>query len=423
MPQKDNHSHTENSNYEILLSRRHFLYGVLGVGALATLPKASLDPSFAYAAEDELSVLEVPENAVITLDDFTEVAAEEMIAKTGNFELPYGTLIWANSDSVAACLLPTETSDPLTQVGVLFLGSGTYSVLLENAVESDQGFEIYDVRLNERGLIWTEANIFSGIWKIYTASLDGETVGEPFQVDEGDSGWETPTLAVVDSFAFWQVLPTPTGDHKTEASLLKRANFGKTTVDEVYRSNGRMSTPPYPLRDSLAITPRTDTSAVHYQLTHLEAASGTVTDTLVLPQSMKPLDVSYGTTGFAFTFDAIYSYGEGIANLGTYTPAEVHQPYDYKNKTWFRFNRTPLVAPHWCKTLFIVKSTRSVCGLDLVNKRFFATPVESGSDNYGDFLASAGTSDTFVTYANINDTAIDGETKKHCLVRIWTPLT
>lgn len=422
MFQKDNPSPTETSHYEIILSRRHFLYGALGAAALATLPKASLDPTLAYAAEDDLSVLEVPESAVITLEDLTEVPTEEMATKIGNFELPYGTLVWANSDSVAACLLPTETSDPLTQVAVLFLESGSHSIILEKAVESNLGFEIYDVRLNERGLIWTEANILSGIWKIYTASLDGETIGTPLQVDKGDKEWETPTIAVVDSFAFWQVLPTPTGSHKTEASLLKRASFGKDIVDEVYRSNGRMSTPPYPLRDSLAITPRTDTSAVHHQLTHLEAESGTVTDTLTLPQGMKPLDVSYGVTGFAFTFDAIYSYGEGISNLGTYTPAEAHQPYDYENKTWFRFNRTPLVAPHWCKNLFIVKSTRSVCGLDLANKRFFAIPVESGSDSYGDFLASSGTGNTFITYANIDDTSIDGETTKHCLVRVWTPL-
>ena len=29
--------------------------------------------------------------------------------QVGNYELPYGSLVWANDDDLAACLLPTPT--------------------------------------------------------------------------------------------------------------------------------------------------------------------------------------------------------------------------------------------------------------------------------------------------------------------------
>lgn len=423
MPNDRDKKPTENAaNHELLLTRRHFFYGALGVGALAVAASNPALTQNAYAADDELTYLEVPENKVFTLDDCTEVLSDTMVALIGSFNLPYGTLLWTSGDSIAACLLPTEGSKPLTQVGILYLGAGTYHVILEEAVGQSEGFDIYDVRANEKGLIWTEANIFSGIWRIYTASFIDGNLGTPALVDEGDEGWETPTIAVVDEAAFWQVLPVATGPHQSENSLLKWASFGKANAETIYHSEGRMSTPPYPLKDSLVITPRTYTDAVHHQLTLIDGASTETKDSLVLPAGMKPLEAGYGNTGFTFSFDGIYSYGDGIANLGTYAPGTAHSTYDYEGKTWFRFGKTPSAAPSWCNDLFVVKSTRSVCGVNLSEKTYCAIDVESGSDSYGDYLASTGVNETFVTYANVDSTSIEGEENKYCLVRVWTTL-
>lgn len=410
------------SNDQILLTRRQFFYGSMGVGALALTAGALGSPSPAFAA-DEIEYLKVPEENVFNHDDCTEIPASDKVSLIGSFQLPYGTLIWCNSNTVAACLLPTETSVPLTKVAVLFLGSGSSVTVLETAVGQAENFEIYDVRANEQGLIWTEANILTGIWRVYTAPLDGETLGKAALVDEGDAGWETPSIAAVAKYGFWQVLPVADGDHRSEDSLLKKAEFGKETSETVYASTGRMSTPPYALEDSVVITPRTSTDAIHHQLTLLDASSNETKDSMVLPAGMKPLEAGYGTSGFNFSFDGIYNYGGGIANLGTYTPAENHSAYDYDNKTWFRFGRTPSAPPSCCGNLFIVKSLRSVCGIDLAAKTFFALDVESGASSYGDYLASSGINENFVTYSNVHSISIEGTEEKHCLVRVWAPLT
>lgn len=418
-------------NAKVLLTRRRFLFGAVGVGVLAAAAGGTAVIVGNMKSDDapQLSELKVPSTQVSSLDSLSEVESGTAMVLVGNFELPYGTLVWANDDSVAACLLPTEQSKPLTQIGLLFLGSGECPVVVSQAVGQDDGFEIYDVRACGSGLVWTEADILDGIWRVYSASFDGNAVGTPLLLDEGDADWEMPTLAATDGFAFWQALPQAEGNARRENSLLKRAAFGSDSAEAVYTSRGRMSTPPYALTDSVVITPRTDTSSVRHQLTRIDAHTGTVTDAMILPASMKPLEAGYGENGFMFSFDGIYNYGDGIANLGTYTPrtpvaalaADGVGNAAYSDAAWFRFPRNPSAPPAWCGKWLMVKSTSAVCGIDLAEGTFFSFDVKSGADTYGDYLASTGINSTVVTYSNIDYQPIDGAAQKYCSVRVWAP--
>ena len=409
------------SNTELVMSRRHFLYGVIGAGVLgATLGAPEIE--CAYAEENVTSLQVSPDEIISQVDDCEKAEPENMVSLVGSFELPFGTLVWANNDSYAACLFPTETSKPITKAGALFLGSGNYSVLLEDAVGAAQGFDIYDVRLSDQGIIWTEANIFSNVWHIYTATFDGNGIGEAIKVDEGDSDWETPTIAAIGSNAYWQVLPHLSGNKLDQVSELRRAAFGRDSKNVVFTSHGRMCSPIYPSSDRLVITPRTETDAIHHRLTCLDGATGETKDTLVLPSSMRPLEAGWGKNGFFFCFDGGYSHGGGIANMGTYTPQDYFGQGDYIKKTWFWWTKSPTAPPCWCGDFFVVKSTTNVCGVDLATKTYFVIATESGSDTYGDYLASTGMNSNFVTYANINSKSIDGTVRKCCLVRVWQPL-
>lgn len=419
-------------NGRTLLTRRRFLFGAIGVGALAAVAGSAtvVVGKMREGDSPELAVLKVPEASVGSLDGLSEVESSSAMALVGNFELPYGTLVWANDDHMAACLLPTAQSKPLTQIGLLFLGSGECPVVVSQAVGQSEGFEIYDVRACENGLIWTEADILDGVWRVYSASFDGSTVGNPLLLEEGTADWEMPTLAVAGNFAFWQVLPRTDGSAKRENSLFKRAAFGSDDTETLYTSHGRMSTPPYATADSVVITPRTNTSSVHHQLTRIDANTGEVTDAMVLPSSMKPLEAGYGKNGFMFSFDGIYNYGDGIANLGTYTPrtqvstvaADGVGNTAYSDAAWFRFPRNPSAPPAWCGKWFMVKSTSAVCGIDLEAGTYFAFDVKSGADTYGDYLASTGMGQVVVTYSNIDYQPIDGAAQKYCNVRVWAPL-
>lgn len=438
--------------HEVLLTRRHFLYGAAGVAAIAALGGGAAWASGNSSDKKALETLTVPEANVVLDSSLEEIEnVDDALTLAASVELPYGTLLWCSDDAVAACLLPTETAKPLAQVGLLDLTTGEYATIIENAVGQDEGFEIYDVRANANGAVWTEADILDGQWRVYAAALSGNTLGQPRLLDEGDVDWEMPTLAVAGGYGFWQRLPQLDGNARVENSLLKRAAFGSTDAEVVYASQGRMACAPISCGDALVATPRARTSGTHYQLTRIDGASGAVTDACILPSSMRPLEAGWGRTGFNFAFDGIYNYGDGIANLGTYMPLaptdgprlagtdlegvegpgsdDPHIPVSaanlatplYSADEWFHYVANPLSAPCWCGNWVLVRGGSSVCAIDLASRRYARLPLQEGSGDYNDFLASTHIGQRAVTYCNVDYTPINGEQQKHCLVRIWEP--
>ena len=94
----------------------------------------------------------------------------------------------------------------------------------------------------------------------------------------------------------------------------------------------------------------------------------------------------------------------------------------YDDAQWFRWARTPACAPCTCGGLWIVKSTTAVCGVDLTGQTYCAIDVDSGSDDYGDMLATTGAQSCFVTYANVTDKPLAGAEEQYCHVRVWEPV-
>ena len=414
---------SDGSDTGSLVSRRAFLYGTIGVGAAIAVGSGvavMMQDAAENAQDDEMGTLTVPEDAVSLSDDCESIDADGCMTLAGSYELPYGTLVWANDDAYAACLIPTEQAKPIAQVALLSLSTGDYSVVVEQAVGTDEGFEIYDVRATSAGAVWTEADILDGTWRIYTAALSGGTLGQAVLAAEGDTtDWDTPTIAAAGSWALWQTKPKTSGGAYDEGTTLWRAAMGSEDATALYTSRGRSATAPYALADSVVITPRLDSSTVYHQLTLLDVESGDVLDTMTLPYSMTPLEAGYGKTGFMFSFDAIYSYGDGIANLGTYVPLEAATGDSYSDVGWFRFSRTPSAAPAWCGSYFMAKGTTQVCGFDLESNEYFAFDVESGADDYGEYLVSTGMRDFIVTFTSVDDNPVNGDERQCCVVKVW----
>ena len=412
-------SATDLKNEQVLVTRRRFLYGAIGVGAVAVVGVGAAVAG-AHSDDNEITYLEAPDDALTPLTDLEVLDSPDgMVSQIGEFDLPYGTLVWANDDQVAACLLPTETGKPLTQIGILSLGSGALTTVLEEAVGSKEGFEVYDVRATSKGAIWTEADVLEGTWRVYSALLSNGTLVNPVKLEEGDATYDTPTIAAVGDKALWQVLPKLPNDQGLTSRLMK-ATIGTPSATTVLENARRMGTPLYAAEDSVVITPRVDSSSIYYQLSNVKVSSGEVDDTLTLPGAMHPLEAGYGRNGFMFSFSDIYNYGGAIKNMGTYTPMEKPQNGDYDNAKWFGFARTPTAPPVWCKDLFIVKSSYSVCAVDLKAGQYYAFDVDNGADSYGEYLASTGTHDTFVTYTNIDYSPVGSDPVKTCRVKVWT---
>lgn len=427
----------EQGGAKVLLTRRHFLYGAIGAGALAAIGIGVGVGAGALSKKDEPSfaVLSVPKDSVTSCSaaspgDFTEIEdSSTVMGLSGTYELPYGTLVWASDSTVAACLVPTEGSKPLTKIVLLSLSNGTQTTAVSQAVGQSEGFEIYDVRACATGLVWTEADILDGVWRIYSAALSNGEIGTPALVEEGTRDFETPTIAASSGYAFWQVLPKKDGASATSDSRLSRARFGTSDAESIYTSKRRMATPPYATEDSVVVTPRTPSSGTRYAIVRIDAKTASVLDSIVLPSSMKPLEAGWGDTGLLFSFEAIYNYGDGIANLGTYVPSQTVDPVgndlgnpDYSGVPWFRHAVTPSAPPAWCGGWLIAKDSYNVCGFDPTGKRYFMLEVKSGAPSFGDYLASTGSVSRMVTYSNIDYTSVAGDTQQYCCVRVWEPV-
>lgn len=408
---------------EVLFTRRNLLIGAAAIGGIAAVGGGISLASSAFDndSSDQITSISVPENAVEQQADYTLIENyTDYVQLTGSFELPFGTLVWADNDSVAACLNPTDTASPLNTVSLLYLSSGNTATVLNEAQGAEEGFEILDVRCSESGLIWTESNPYQSRWRVYTASISDGSASGIQQVEEGDGNWLMPSLAAVENTAFWQMSPNPQGEAANEAAVLKAASFGSTEGQVVYTSKRAFATRVTPATDGVIITPRADSTTIYYQLTKISADTLQTVDQMTLPSSMTPDVVGYGTSGFFFGFTSIYNYGGGIANLGTYTPRSAANPYNYNNLSWFRYSRTPVTAPCWCGNWFIVKSTTALSGVHFASKSYFAIDTVSGADDYGEQLVSSGTCSSFVGLTQVIDD-VDAE-NNHTLIRVFTPI-
>lgn len=451
------------------ITRRQLFVGAAGIAVAAAVgggayALASGSGSTAEAAEASLSV---PEEDVFTTEQCEYVEdATGLITLRTRASLPYGTILTACGDSVAACLVPTETADPLLQVGLLHLGSGNMTDALKSAVGSKEGFQILDARAHGGGLIWLESNLLTGQWRVYTTTLDGASVGEPAMAEERDETWQLPSLAVSDGFGWWQTAPKDSSD-KTLSSALLRIPFGypQDSAETVLESAGGFACDPAPAGTGIACAMKESRTGNTWQLIYVGDDSGEITDSLTMPSSMKPLDVSYGPNGFGFTFDSIYQVGGGISNLGTYTPADAismtvaqaesdildsmraeaaakakddaevqlteadvakakAQAEDavcelYSAAEWFRFPRSPVTPPAFTGNWVFVKSTNVVAAVNLTARKYVTITTESATQGYGEYLASSGTSSRMVTFANVDYTPMNGEQIRECTVRVW----
>ena len=415
-----------------LLTRRQLLYGAAGIGAVAAVGAGAFAINASRQAEqesqttttvetDDVESLSVPESSLVTLNDFEALESAEMrVELKSTFELTYGTLVWMTDDDVAACLLPTEKGSPLAQIGLLRLGNGNLTKVRKKAVGSKDRFEIYDVRASSQAMIWTEANVLDGKWRIYCATLSGDSAGDAQLLEEGDATYETPTLAIAGNRAFWQVLPKAPNSAGLPSRLMG-VTAGRNDATCVFESARRMGTPPYSGDGVIAISPRLDRASVYYQLTAIDAQTGDVVDRLTMPQSMSPLEAGWGATGFMFSLPDIYDNGTAISNLGTYTPRVKPENGNYGASQWFGFARTPSAAPAWCNDLLVVKSSYSVCGVDLNAGNYFAIDVDNGADTYGDYLATSGAHPAFLTYANIDHDPVNAKSIHACRAKLWQP--
>jgi hypothetical protein len=357
--------------------------------------------------DKDIETLNVETEQVLEASNFDEVAFDKYLKLEATWELPFGSLLYQVDTTYALVMLPGGVGESLRKLALLDLGTGTLTTLREASVGTGKNVVIYDARASRTRLIWVEVDLGSRSWRTYVAPLVGAMAGEARMVEEGDSDYDPPLLAVAGDKAYWTVMPNATGPANLEDSLLmalgsfqetgggEGAGLGAVTGTPytVLASHGRMITNPLVTNGIVTFVPRVDTSNVYYQLTALNCSNDKAVDFQILPRPLRVTDALYLGSGFLFCIEDTYEYEDvkGIFQFGTYLQLD--------QETFLHVNRPPTCAAVRLGDCLIVKSTASIVGIDLVKRATFVVDLPPLCSAFGEALAGWGNQEKVVTYS------------------------
>lgn len=401
MSEKERHSMSDERGHGAqdahAFSRRNFLKGAAAtfVGA-GVLTAAGTTTACGSSSSVDTTGLMVSSSNLVTIDDYEEVDASGYVSNDMSLTLPSGTMIWSATDSYALLMLTGSTAKPLNTLAVLDVTTAEYKTVLDQAVGTSEGFEIYEARASGFILLWTEVNYTNSQWRVYCATFNGmDAPGTPVLFDSGDSNYSPPLLGACAKQAVWTFVPTEDGSNSKDGSLIKTRSLSDKDSSTLYSAKGYDYAIPECSNKIVTNVPRANVSTTSYVLTAQDPSSGDIIAQQLMPKAVRPMDAIYMNDRFAFQIEASYDSTSAIAQMGTY--------YDLGNGRYFRINKTPACTPAYCGNWFVAKSGKSTLGVDFDNKRYFVISAPDHSSSYGDYLATSGTCKRFLVYSTVSD--------------------
>jgi hypothetical protein len=417
------------------LTRREFA----AAATLGALAGATLGPSSA-AADDQDESAEEPltdeaslsdeeasadeQTAVDAVDDegntnvllgFRDLSEEVSYQPIATYDLPLGSVVYADCDTRAAVIQRSDTLSPLTVIGCLDYASGEYTVVLPEPI-GGRSFTPSEARATEQLLVWLEVNNTTDDWALYAVPFTGQEVGVSspglVQLGSGDADWLPPQFDVAANRVVWQVMPDPSGPYSSKSSHAYLWTLGQTSGTSVWESPGRFACEPNISAGVLTLTPRvTPDQGVYYAVIALDLDRNLeLVDQVSMPVSVKPFRATRVGDVFAFSVEANYGYGGRLGNMGYYI-GDGAGPYRY-------LSREPSAQVSAVGGRYVVRSLLSYFVVDPELETYTVLSAASSCVDYGDYPACAGTVGQFVTYAAVKDVATG--IPSHVSVRVFS---
>lgn len=375
-------------------SRRSLVKGT----AAATAALGALSLAGCGSGDDAAKVTGEPQ--VIT-DDSKIVNVTEEYENVDNalsaqfaWDVPLGTVPFHTEGAWAALLEAPSSARSVNTLGIISLASGQRNTLIPEPTQGG-AYGFHDVRCSETVYAWIEMNYASGEWVLLARELgNGALIGDAVELEHGDADWEPARFTVSGGDVIWQKMPLASGSKRTEFSHCYRWAFGDAKAKDLYESPGRFATWPRVSDGHLTIAPRVNTEeGTFYGITALDLSNGKMVDQLVMPQNVSPFEAVYMNGTFAFSVEANYGYGGSLGNMGTFIGRE-GGPFVY-------LSREPLACVAGKGARCLIKARSSHFVVDTDARTYAILPAPDKAIDYGDYPASEGETDRFVTYATV----------------------
>lgn len=317
---------------------------------------------------------------------------------TASWTLPLGTLLYYCDGGYAAAMMAPASALHANTLGVFNMGDGSLTTLIDDPVEGS-GYAFYDVRATDSVFAWVEMNYANSSWKLYAQTLSGAALtGNAVELDRGGEDYDPPLFTAFDSSVIWCKMPSTGGNKTGSDSYCYRRSLDESKAEAIWKSTGRFATAPRVSDGILTISPRVrNDEGVYYGMTAIDLTDGNNTKRaqLVLPSSVSPFEAVYMGDTFVFSIEATYAGVGGLGNMGTYIGNE-GGPYQF-------LSREPLACAAGRKGKYLVKVQSSHFLIDTSAKTYGSLLSPDRALEYGDYPATAGKSNTFLTYATVRN--------------------
>lgn len=350
-------------------------------------------------ASDPVVVDERAANNILSEENgYTET--DLTLQEKSSWQLPAGTVMRQAAGTWIPCLSAGSSAMPVVKATAFSTSTGSL-VDVVTKMESGDGpnLTIYDVRCSDKVYAWVEMDMLTREWTLYAQRFDnGSVTGSVSTLWTADSEWDPPLFAVSESQVIWQVMPSISGSKTREHSFCYLWHLGDADALSVVDSPGRFAAPPAVSGKTITLAPRVRADeGVFYGITAYDLSDdmATVVDQLVLPQSVRPFRAVRMGKRFAFSIEANYSSGGLLGSMGTYIGAG--------DGPFITLVREPAAQVAGKDGLYIVKSRASYFVIDTEREAYSILGATNRCLDYGEYPASEGVCDNFVTFATVKD--------------------
>ena len=362
------------------ISRRGFVLGGAAAGAATVLAGCSKKTGTSDDAAGEPQVIKDDSKIVSITDEYEAVEID--LEPAASWTLPLGTLLYYCDGDYAAAMMAPASARHANTLGMLNLGDGSLTTLVEDPVEG-AGYSFYDVRAGDGVFAWVEMNFANASWKLYA---------------QNTADYDPPLFTAFESSVIWYKMPAAGGNKTSHDSYCYRRSLDEAKAEAIWKSTGRFASAPRVSDGILTISPRVrNDEGVYYGMTAIDLTDGNNTKRaqLVLPSSVSPFEAVYMGDTFVFSIEATYSGVGSLGNMGTYIGNE--------NGTFLFLSREPLACAAGRKGKYLVKVQASHFLIDTSAKTYGSLLSPDRALEYGDYPATAGKSNTFLTYATVRN--------------------
>ena len=138
------------------ISRRGFVLGGAAAGAATVLAGCSKKTGTSDDAAGEPQVIKDDSKIISITDEYKAVDID--LEPAASWTLPLGTLLYYCDGDYAAAMMAPASALHANTLGVLNLGDGSLTTLIEDPIEGT-GYAFYDVRAGDGVFAWVEMNL------------------------------------------------------------------------------------------------------------------------------------------------------------------------------------------------------------------------------------------------------------------------